>query len=460
MATIQDSQVLASSSEQPQAPPMDIVDETESQEPEIVDFPQLASVNLLKRNADTISLADETQDTICLDKVDLTTHNSTLMRKARGLLDIVGPYLEEMELDCPGAGSQFLALISEGVSRAVRGEKIFYNPDKNIPITQSTSPRNKNPWSTKAANTNIKAMSLPMRAPPARPTPPQGQSQEDRRVMIRLAKDHEARKTETFLLRQQIQQIVPDPSLISDAWHTTSGIAILAQTPAKAASILQYKDAIARRFGDATVERQESWTTFIVGPLPKRISTLDGPKDPLDGLLLEEPGLVSIRDNVPIRHVAWTNRSKESADNFGHIRIHIPASKAHKFPSRLQLFGSAMGIQRIRDRKIVPTCEKCHGFHSTRTCARQFKCKQCGAEKHDGPCCQPERCLNCRGPHDSRSIICPARPQRKNGVLVRVSSAQLRHIRKAGHTEYLKVHQAPKCSLAEEEATEASTTSS
>ncbi|POS81642.1 hypothetical protein EPUL_006549, partial [Erysiphe pulchra] len=37
------------------------------------------------------------------------------------------------------------------------------------------------------------------------------------------------------------------------------------------------------------------------GPLPKLVTTIDGPQDPLDGLILQEPGLASIRDDVPIR---------------------------------------------------------------------------------------------------------------------------------------------------------------
>ncbi|POS85332.1 hypothetical protein EPUL_004486, partial [Erysiphe pulchra] len=38
--------------------------------------------------------------------------------ETEGLLDLVGPYLEEMETQFPGAGSGFLALITDGVSRA------------------------------------------------------------------------------------------------------------------------------------------------------------------------------------------------------------------------------------------------------------------------------------------------------------------------------------------------------
>ena len=52
------------------------------------------------------------------------------------------------------------------------------------------------------------------------------------------------------------------------------------------------------------MERQDSWATFVVGPLPKHVTTLDGALDPIGGLLLQDPGLASILDDVSIRHIA------------------------------------------------------------------------------------------------------------------------------------------------------------
>ncbi|POS82026.1 hypothetical protein EPUL_006408, partial [Erysiphe pulchra] len=94
--------------------------------------------------------------------------------------------------------------------------------------------------------------------------------------MIHLEHDHEARKTEPFLLRQQLQRIIPDPSLMADAMQVLSGIAILAPKLAKAVAIIQHKDVIAQRFGKAISERQNSWTTFIIGSLPKPQTSMDG----------------------------------------------------------------------------------------------------------------------------------------------------------------------------------------
>ncbi|POS85506.1 hypothetical protein EPUL_001726 [Erysiphe pulchra] len=215
-------------------------------------------------------------------------HNAvTLMDGIKGLLDLTNDYLRMLEEKHLGIGADFLALLADGASRAMRGER---------------------------------------------------QSREDRRVMIRLAPDYEARKTGAFELRQKAQQLVPDKSLVSDVWPVPSGIAILAPTPAKAAAIPQSKTVIEDRFGNATVERQERWTSFIIGPIPKKFNVLMRLRDPLDGLLSEE--LAFDRDTIPIRYMNWTRRSQNDQPT-SHIRKSVPESKSHKFPSRLRIFGEA-----------------------------------------------------------------------------------------------------------------------
>ncbi|POS82421.1 hypothetical protein EPUL_005139, partial [Erysiphe pulchra] len=108
----------------------------------------------------------------------------------------------------------------------------------------------------------------------------------------------------------------------------------------------------------------------------------------------------------------------------------VPEKRAHKFPTRLHLFGLAIGIQRIRtrNRNRLTVCEKCFGFHSTRSCIRQQKCEICGSDAHEEPCVRPEQCLNCRGPHKSTEHSCPTRLMRDHGVLVRPTAVQMRHI--------------------------------
>lgn len=185
-----------------------------------------------------------------------------------------------------------------------------------------------------------------------------------------------------------------------------------------------------------TVERQETWTTFVIGPIQKQIRCLDGFRDPMDGLLQEE--LAFVQESVPIRYMNWTRRSQNDEPT-GFIRLCVPESKANRFPTRLRVFGEAVSINKIQKRQQIVVCSKCHGFHATRTCARSIKCQNCGTDAHEGPCQKSPLCLNCRGPHCSTDTSCPARPKRVNGVFVRPTGTQLKQIRIAGKRESLKV---------------------
>lgn len=111
-----------------------------------------------------------------------------------------------------------------------------------------------NTWAVKSVAGNVNSGNVDLRRSPRRPAPPQHQSKEDKRIMIRLDSKHEAHNAELFILRKQVQQPVSDPSLFVDAWQVPSGIGVLESSSAKAASILQRKEAIATIFGNVIVE--------------------------------------------------------------------------------------------------------------------------------------------------------------------------------------------------------------
>ncbi|POS82522.1 hypothetical protein EPUL_005211, partial [Erysiphe pulchra] len=231
------------------------------------DFPSLEELDSQKKNP---SYADSNKTT------QGDRSKTPLMEKIKGLLDL----------------TNFLAILAEGASSAMREQRVYMstqNPQKNKPSSSMTN------WAAKKAGVE------------------NGQSKEDRRVIIRLGQNHEARKCNPFQLRQTIQKLVLDKGLISDVWTVPSGIAIIALTPSKAAAIMQYKKEIETRFGKATFEQQETWTKFVIRPISKKIRGLDGSIDPMNGSLLEKLG--SIRDHVPIPHIGWTSRSLDDEVN-------------------------------------------------------------------------------------------------------------------------------------------------
>ncbi|POS84893.1 hypothetical protein EPUL_006568 [Erysiphe pulchra] len=257
------------------------------------DFPPLTGVS-------DIITAKITQNN---GNINETKNNATsLMDAINSLLDPPNPFLKNFDEDHHGVGADFLALLADGASRAMRGERIYTSLQKTTSINSKVS----NPsWAEKAGELD-NGQKISLKKQDTREIPPRGQSKEDRRVIIRIGPDHKARKISSFKLHQKIQLLIPDRTLIADVWTVPSGVAILAPTPAKAAALLQFKEAIENRFDDAYVESQKTWVTFVVGPIPKKSRSLDGIQDLFDGLLHEE--LASNHDVVPIRHVSWTCR--------------------------------------------------------------------------------------------------------------------------------------------------------
>ncbi|KHJ36239.1 putative effector protein [Erysiphe necator] len=207
------------------------------------DFPPLTGVSEL--NAVKI-----TQNEDNVNETKKKKNATSLMDAIKSLLDLTNPFLQKLEEDHPGVGTDFIALLADGASRAIRGERIYTSLQKTSPIYSKVL---KPTWAEKAGVLE-NGQKIPLKKQTIRATPPHGQSKEDRRVIIRLSPDHEARKISSFELRQKIQLLIPDKTLIADVWTVPSGVAILAPTPAKAAALLQFKEVIENRFGDACVE--------------------------------------------------------------------------------------------------------------------------------------------------------------------------------------------------------------
>ncbi|GBO31372.1 hypothetical protein AVEN_203977-1 [Araneus ventricosus] len=75
-------------------------------------------------------------------------------------------------------------------------------------------------------------------------------------------------------------------------------------------------------------------------------------------------------------------------------------------PDEIKIWFINQKIQHFIDRSRQ--CTKCYSFaHASRICDRTNVCFLCG-EEHVGPCQGPEKCINCKGPHNAKSTSCPA----------------------------------------------------
>ncbi|RKF81070.1 putative effector protein, partial [Golovinomyces cichoracearum] len=90
------------------------------------DFPALSGSTQTPNNVETPSLSlnsgGESQESA-----------ASLTELIKGLLDLTNDYLKNLEAQHPGIGSDFLALIADGASRAMRGERVYSNISKSEP---------------------------------------------------------------------------------------------------------------------------------------------------------------------------------------------------------------------------------------------------------------------------------------------------------------------------------------
>jgi hypothetical protein len=367
------------------------------------------------------------------------TDNSTTAHIAQfttAVMHLIRAPLNELEQTEPAWGSAFRNFFGQLAGRAMAG--LQPPPDITaiftIPPTPTASPpprpsassaSTQESWASKAQ----RAAHLPQQTRPP-PLPPKLQSKEDRRVMIRIDKGHPTRQEDPYIIRQKIGQILKNDKVAKDVWAVPSGFTVLANTPAQAATIIAHGTEIENAIGSAKVERQEKWTTFVVGPILKRIQTVDGIVDPVaEGLVLTELQLVL--DNMPIRRLEWTRRAQDALEE-GFVRICVPSSKAALFPPNLRIFSRPVRVQRVRDHNPTSQCGRCFGFHPDRLCARDPRCAHCGKQDRHIDCPSLAKCINCCGPHDATDTACPARPQHRNGQLIRPTKNELRAIRNAG----------------------------
>jgi hypothetical protein len=127
-------------------------------------------------------------------------------------------------------------------------------------------------------------------------------------VIIYIDKGHPIKQEDPYTIRQKLGQILKNDKIAKDVWAIPSGFTVLASTPAQAATIIVYASEIENTIGSAKVERQEKWTTFVVGPILKRIQTINGIIDPVaEGLIHTKLQLV--HDNIPIHRLEWTCRT-------------------------------------------------------------------------------------------------------------------------------------------------------
>ncbi|POS86252.1 hypothetical protein EPUL_000902 [Erysiphe pulchra] len=87
------------------------------------------------------------------DQVLKDNHNvAGLMDAIKGLQDLTNDILKNLELQHPKVGPDFLALLADGASRAMCGERVYFNTSK---ISETNKQGIHETWAEKAKNKNL-----------------------------------------------------------------------------------------------------------------------------------------------------------------------------------------------------------------------------------------------------------------------------------------------------------------
>ncbi|SZE99306.1 unnamed protein product [Blumeria hordei] len=126
----------------------------------------------------------------------------------------------------PGSGCRLLSPYLRGSITSHQRTEDLQELNERARAKALHSKSQQETWASKAAAGVSTGTNIDVHQPMTRPTPPQHQGKEDVRIMIRLNREHEARKADPLLLRQQVQRLILDPSLVVDARQVPSSVAV------------------------------------------------------------------------------------------------------------------------------------------------------------------------------------------------------------------------------------------
>jgi hypothetical protein len=204
--------------------------------------------------------------------------------------------------------------------------------------------------------------------------------------------------------------------------------------------ILVAHGEICNRLKILRVERPEKWVTYTVAEMPTQIYTVDGAAMNLDMVMADEVKSQTGLDPVSFRRSRHFDPATSTKCTWM-ISFLEPVAP-------FRLFGESRPARVILKQTPPIQCTRCFEWHGKRTCDRPVHCLHCGGKDHeddkvDGICQKLERCANCRGPHLSTHITCPARPIRKNGQLQRLTKAEKSKVRVAGTSLFHRANKTP-----------------
>ncbi|KHJ33414.1 putative eka-like protein [Erysiphe necator] len=285
---------------------------------------------------------------------------------------------------------------------------IVPTPVLNRKKTQETAlpknpPTKNNTWVTVARNGHKKA-----RVVRQSPTNKTATSGADKRLFVRVPREHEWRKLSPAGIREVlVRKLSISPTLIGRIKPVHSGFALSPCSVEAREAILNAGNGLF--LTGEKLESATNWVPVIIPTVPSTIRKEQGDVEVSSSMLADE---------IEPPHRTWMSFF----------------SKAPR--AGFQVFDESGIARPFKKQQPIEFCKRCNGHHPTKNCSREPSCGNYVSPNHLVDICMATtKCRNCGGPHRSDSLRCLARPTR----LGTPTKEQMKTYRQAGEREFQAV---------------------
>lgn len=302
------------------------------------------------------------------------------------------------------------------------------NASSPAPPGASPPPRTLQPRHEHQQQQSPRLQGQPIRAAPPR---------EDLRVFARLPADAPARNKNSYAVRTFIaEKLGIEQRKIPRASQVNSGWAIQTSNAATRDLLIERQADWIDGLGATSIEKSQTWFKYIVPNCPRRLTDILG-----NELDYNEAAKADIACQTGLTPIRIHPTQKDSGDPLTQTLVVCfhEQTKRH-----WTLFGSSEPARLIRKANPPYQCDTCWDYHPRKPCSRKTRCKRCGETGHRlDQCSEPEKCVNCLGPHSADLLKCPARPKRTHGMLRRLTKEERSLVRRLGRQLYHQQNRNP-----------------
>lgn len=251
---------------------------------------------------------------------------------------------------------------------------------------------------------------------------------DDKRLFLRMGRDHEWRLLSPVTIKKLVtERAGVAPSAIIAMTQVRSGLAIECTSDALRETILRVGPSFQKE--NIIIEPASDWTSVIVPHVPIYIRTMGGRIEVTKDMIMAECQAVCGVTPIQVRP-NYVKIGQYSTSWIIHFK-QVPANL------KFRLFDESGPAIPFSRRRPIEQCQRCWGYHSTRTCVKGLRCEICSGTHEKTECtAKIPKCANCAGPHEATHRDCMARPTRQHGQVTPRTPAELRIIRLRGHRDF------------------------